>query len=55
MKTILHSLNKAFLKVKPSRQEINQFKQNLQELYTQINTNLSETEEYHKNNLANFF
>lgn len=55
MKTILHSLNKAFLKVKPSRQEINQFKQNLQELYIQINTNLSETEEYHKNNLSNFF
>ncbi len=54
-KTILSSLNKAFLKVKPSRQEINNFQHNLQELNNQITSNLTETEEYHKNNLANFF
>jgi adenine-specific DNA-methyltransferase len=46
------ALNKAFLKVKPGRTEIELFKQNLIGLLGHIND--SETEEFHKNLIADF-
>lgn len=46
------SLNKAFLKVKPNRNEIENFKKNLQNLINKINE--SETEEFHKNLIGDF-
>ena len=46
------SLNKAFLKVKPNRTEIESFKQNLAKLIDHINE--AETEEFHKNIVSTF-
>ncbi|GIV39966.1 MAG: type II restriction endonuclease [Thermonema sp.] len=46
------ALNKAFLKVKPSREEIERFKSNLIELLDR--TNDAESEEFHKNLLSDF-
>ncbi len=50
--SIRKSLNKAFLKVKPNRSQIELLKSNLQDLFHQINE--SESEEYHKNLIAEF-
>lgn len=47
-----NSLNKAFLKLKPDRTQIDEFKVNLKELFLQINE--SESEEFHKNLLTHF-
>ncbi|MND38240.1 hypothetical protein D3C80_289410 [compost metagenome] len=46
------ALNKAFLKVKPNRIEIEKFKVNLIQLIDQINE--KESEEFHKNLVADF-
>lgn len=46
------ALNKAFLKVKPHRSEIQNFKTNLAELLERINE--QETEEFHKNIVSDF-
>ncbi|MEA5512103.1 hypothetical protein VB715_20215 [Crocosphaera sp. UHCC 0190] len=46
------TLNKAFLKVKPNRSDIDIFKSNLQELLAQIKE--SESEEFHKNLISDF-
>jgi hypothetical protein len=50
--TIRKTLNKAFLKVKPQRSEINHFKAELKQLLTQINP--AEHEEFNKNLLSDF-
>ena len=49
---IRKSINKAFLKVKPNRSQIENFKHNILNLYDQINE--SESEEYHKNIISKF-
>ncbi|TAL71311.1 MAG: class I SAM-dependent DNA methyltransferase, partial [Bacteroidetes bacterium] len=49
---IRKSLNKAFLKVKPNRTQIETFKKNIINLFDQINE--SESEEFHKNILLEF-
>lgn len=49
---IRKSINKAFLKVKPNRSQIENFKKNILNLYDQINE--SESEEYHKNIISKF-
>ena len=46
------ALNKAFLKVKPNRTEIERFKTNLSQLLDRIND--SESEEFHKNLVSDF-
>ena len=46
------ALNKAFLKVKPNRTEIESFKTNLSQLLYRIND--SESEEFHKNLVSDF-
>ncbi|MFO7851072.1 MAG: DUF7149 domain-containing protein [Bacteroidota bacterium] len=46
------SLNKAYLKVKPTRSEIELFKTNLISLFNQVKEN--ESEEYHKNIIVEF-
>ncbi|MBT8295932.1 MAG: type II restriction endonuclease, partial [Gramella sp.] len=46
------ALNKAFLKVKPNRSQIEQFKENLKELLDL--TNDTESEEFHKNLVIDF-
>ena len=46
------ALNKAFLKVKPNRSQIELFKKNLKELLDR--TNDTETEEFHKNLVIDF-
>ena len=46
------ALNKAFLKVKPNRTEIESFKTNLSKLLDRINDN--ESEEFHKNLVSDF-
>lgn len=46
------ALNKAFLKVKPNRTEIDRFKANLSQLLDRIND--SESEEFHKNLVIDF-
>ncbi len=46
------SLNKAFFKVKPSRNAIENFKTNLIDLIDKINE--SESEEFHKNLVSDF-
>ena len=46
------ALNKAFLKVKPNRTEIESFKTNLSQLFDSIND--SESEEFHKNLVSDF-
>ena len=50
--TIRQSLNKAFLKIKPTRNEIEIFKKNLVTLLNHINNN--ESEEYSKNLISEF-
>jgi len=47
------ALNKAFLKVKPNRSQIERFKENLIELLDR--TNDTESEEFHKNLVTDFF
>ncbi len=47
-----NSLNKAFLKVKPNRTQIETFKKNIAHLYDQIN--VPESEEFHKNIISEF-
>lgn len=47
------ALNKAFLKVKPNRSSIEEFKQNLIEVLDRSNE--TESEEFHKNLLIDFF
>ena len=49
---IRKSLNKAYLKVKPNRTQIETFKKNIISLFDQINE--SESEEFHKNILSEF-
>ena len=46
------ALNKAYLKVKPTRQYIEKFKGNLKLLLEQINE--AESEEFHKNLISQF-
>ncbi len=46
------ALNKAYLRVKPSRQDIEKFKHNLKLLLEQINE--AESEEFHKNIISQF-
>ncbi len=46
------ALNKAFLKVKPNRTEIEQFKTNLKQLIDRIDDH--ESEEFHKNLVNDF-
>ncbi|MDD2199259.1 MAG: class I SAM-dependent DNA methyltransferase, partial [Bacteroidales bacterium] len=46
------SLNKAFLKLKPNRSDIETFKSNLIELLDRLNPN--ESEEFHKNLISEF-
>ncbi|HKK69091.1 MAG TPA: hypothetical protein VJ946_12800, partial [Bacteroidales bacterium] len=50
--TIRKSINKAFLRVKPNRNQIERFKKNILNLYQQINE--SESEEHHKNIISKF-
>ena len=50
--SIRKSINKAFLKVKPNRTQIGNFKKNILHLYDQINE--SESEEFHKNIISTF-
>ena len=50
--SIRQSLNKAFLKIKPTRNEIETFKKNLISLLSHINND--ESEEYSKNLLSEF-
>ena len=52
MNNIITALNKAFLKLKPSRSEINEFKANFKRLFTLVNDN--ESEEYNKNLISDF-
>ncbi len=47
-----NSINKAFLKVKPNRTQIEAFKKNIIHLFDQINE--SESEEFHKNIISEF-
>ncbi|MFN7660577.1 MAG: type II restriction endonuclease, partial [Dolichospermum sp.] len=47
------SLNKAFLKINPFRNDIETFKKHLKNLIAKINE--SESEEFHKNLIADFF
>ena len=47
------ALNKAFLKVKPNRDDIEKFQDNLMRLFEDINE--SESEEFHKNLVSDFF
>jgi hypothetical protein len=46
------ALNKAFLKVKPNRSDINKFKFNLIKLLDSVNE--AELEEFHKNLVSDF-
>lgn len=46
------SLNKAYLKVKPNRTQIETFKRNITNLFDQIKA--SESEEFHKNIISEF-
>ena len=50
--TLRKSVNKAYLKVKPNRSQIETFKKNILNLYDQINE--SESEEFHKNIISEF-
>jgi hypothetical protein len=47
------ALNKAFLKVKPTRDQIKLFKNNLFKLIAEVN--LDKREELHKNDFSDFF
>lgn len=46
------ALNKAFLRVKPSRSQVGKFQTHLRQLLGSINE--TESEEFHKNLLADF-
>jgi len=50
--TLRKSVNKAYLKVKPERSQIETFKKNILSLYDQIDE--SESEEFHKNIISEF-
>jgi adenine-specific DNA-methyltransferase len=50
--TLRNSINKAFLKVKPNRTQIETFKKNITNLFDQIKE--SESEEFHKNIISEF-
>ena len=50
--TLRKSINKAFLKVKPNRTQIETFKKNITNLFDQIKE--SESEEFHKNIISEF-
>ena len=52
LNNIVTSLNKAFLKLKPSRSEIDSFKANFKRLFTLIDD--KESEEYNKNLISDF-
>jgi len=47
-----NSINKAYLKVKPNRTQIETFKKNITNLFDQIKE--SESEEFHKNIISEF-
>ena len=47
-----NSINKAYLKVKPNRTQIETFKKNITSLFDQIKE--SESEEFHKNIISEF-
>jgi len=49
---IRKSLNKAYLKVKPNRTQIETFKKNINNLFERIDE--SESEEFHKNIISEF-
>jgi adenine-specific DNA-methyltransferase len=50
--TLRNSINKAYLKVKPNRTQIETFKKNITNLFDQIKE--SESEEFHKNIISEF-
>ncbi len=50
--TLRNSVNKAYLRVKPDRSQIENFKKNILSLYDQIDE--SESEEFHKNIISEF-
>jgi adenine-specific DNA-methyltransferase len=50
--TLRNSINKAYLKVKPNRTQIETFKKNITNLFDQIKE--SESEEFHKNVISEF-
>lgn len=54
VKTPSQSLTPAVLKIKPSREQFEQFKTKLAELVTQINASPNESEEHHKNHISDF-
>lgn len=53
-KTPLQSLSPALLKVKPGKEQFEQFKTKLAELVDQIKGSPSESEEHHKNHISDF-
>ncbi|MGI0480117.1 DUF7149 domain-containing protein [Geminocystis sp. CENA526] len=48
------ALNYVFRKIPVAREDINKFKQNLENLLTITDSKINESEEYHKNNLRDF-
>ena len=54
-KNIKQALNSAFRKVPVAREDINKFKEYLAEFLEKTNNQINESEEYHKNNLRDFF
>ncbi|WP_017293078.1 type IIG restriction enzyme/methyltransferase [Geminocystis herdmanii] len=52
---IKQALNSAFRKIPIAREDIDQFKYNLENLLTITKSKIHESEEYHKNNLRDFF
>lgn len=53
-KTPVQSLSPALLKVKPGKEQFEQFKIKLLGLVTQINSSPNESEEHHKNHISDF-
>lgn len=53
-KTPTKSLSPAFLKIKPGKEQFEQFKVRLLGLVEQIRDNPSESEEHHKNHISDF-
>jgi hypothetical protein len=51
---IKQALNSAFRKIPVAREDIDQFKHNLENLCTITKSKIHESEEYHKNNLRDF-
>ncbi|MBF2058604.1 MAG: Eco57I restriction-modification methylase domain-containing protein [Cyanobacterium sp. T60_A2020_053] len=51
---IKQALNSAFRKIPVAREDIDKFKENLQNLLTITHSKINESEEYHKNNLRDF-